>query len=249
MKYTTNLNLKKPDYTDPADVQDFNDNFDSIDAELSERVKKSSMAITYYVSTTGSDTNDGLTSGTAFKTIQHAIDILPQVVNHAVLINILSGTYDEAVNLYGYSGYGGITIKGGTDLATSVNYLVTNVTVKYCSCAINITGITATITTTNAFVSYANINCIFAYCNTTVSALSYNGFYITSSLCYINGCNVSNRYHGITADYMSTVCSNANTGSGNTTGLYSILGATIAKNGTQPSATTAEATLSGGVIR
>ncbi|KZL93570.1 hypothetical protein [Clostridium magnum] len=35
MKYTTNLQLKKPDYTDPADVQDFNDNMDTIDEKIS----------------------------------------------------------------------------------------------------------------------------------------------------------------------------------------------------------------------
>lgn len=34
MKYTTNYNLKKPDYTDLADVEDFNENMDTIDSEL-----------------------------------------------------------------------------------------------------------------------------------------------------------------------------------------------------------------------
>ena len=34
MNYTTNLNLKKPEYTDTADIQDLNDNFDTIDAAL-----------------------------------------------------------------------------------------------------------------------------------------------------------------------------------------------------------------------
>ena len=34
MNYTTNLNLKKPEYTDTADIQDLNDNFDAIDEAL-----------------------------------------------------------------------------------------------------------------------------------------------------------------------------------------------------------------------
>ena len=34
MNYTTNLNLKKPEYTDTADIADLNDNFDIIDEAL-----------------------------------------------------------------------------------------------------------------------------------------------------------------------------------------------------------------------
>ena len=34
MTYTTNLNLKKPEYTDTADIKDINDNMDTIDAAL-----------------------------------------------------------------------------------------------------------------------------------------------------------------------------------------------------------------------
>lgn len=35
MNYTTNLNLKKPEYSDTADIEDLNDNFDAIDSALS----------------------------------------------------------------------------------------------------------------------------------------------------------------------------------------------------------------------
>ena len=38
MKNTTNLNLKKPDYTDPVDIADINENMDTIDAELNKKV-------------------------------------------------------------------------------------------------------------------------------------------------------------------------------------------------------------------
>lgn len=36
MNYTTNLNLKKPEYSDNADIADFNDNMDIIDEALAE---------------------------------------------------------------------------------------------------------------------------------------------------------------------------------------------------------------------
>lgn len=39
MKYTANLQLKKPDYTDPADIADINTNMDKIDTELAQMAK------------------------------------------------------------------------------------------------------------------------------------------------------------------------------------------------------------------
>lgn len=40
MKYTTNLNLKKPDYTDPVDIEDINDNMDIVDTTLNNKADK-----------------------------------------------------------------------------------------------------------------------------------------------------------------------------------------------------------------
>ncbi|MHA2389740.1 MAG: choice-of-anchor Q domain-containing protein, partial [Candidatus Hodarchaeales archaeon] len=48
---------------------------------------------TYYVSTTGSNSNDGLTSSTAFATITYAIS---QVSSSCDKVYILNGTYDES---------------------------------------------------------------------------------------------------------------------------------------------------------
>lgn len=41
MQYTTNYNLKKPEGADPVNIQDFNDNADSLDTELKKRVASS----------------------------------------------------------------------------------------------------------------------------------------------------------------------------------------------------------------
>lgn len=38
MQYTSNYNLKKPEGSDPVNIQDFNDNADTIDTELKKRV-------------------------------------------------------------------------------------------------------------------------------------------------------------------------------------------------------------------
>jgi hypothetical protein len=55
---------------------------------------------TYYVDAiNGNDSNDGSSSNTAFKTVQHAIDLIPQVVNHNVTINMAQNvTYTSSTS-------------------------------------------------------------------------------------------------------------------------------------------------------
>lgn len=107
------------------------------------RTKKT---ITYYVNaSTGSDTNNGLTASTPFKTIQHAIDILPKWLDHTAVIRLAAGTYDR-VNIYGFGGNGHVSINGAQDFSTGlevevVNYVVNGVHVKNCSAQVHLTGI------------------------------------------------------------------------------------------------------------
>lgn len=79
---------------------------------------------TYFVATTGSDTNDGLTAGTPFATIQKAIDVACaldlSIFN--VTIQVADGTY-AAVTLKPYVGRGPITIVGNS---TTPNNVVIN---------------------------------------------------------------------------------------------------------------------------
>lgn len=59
---------------------------------------------TIYVNgTTGSDRNNGLTPSTAKKTIQAAVDSLPDRVNCNITIDIADGTYHEEVSVHGIS--------------------------------------------------------------------------------------------------------------------------------------------------
>jgi hypothetical protein len=52
---------------------------------------------TWYVNaSTGLDTNDGTTAGTAFKTIQHAIDQLPPIIKHQQTIQLADGIYNTS---------------------------------------------------------------------------------------------------------------------------------------------------------
>lgn len=112
------------------------------------RTKK---AITYYVNaSTGSDTNNGLSASTAFKTIQHAIDIAPKWLDHNVSIRLAVGTYDR-VNISGFCGRGVLTIIGSDNwnqapamLEESVNYIVKGIYVNNCPVRVVLQGIMGT---------------------------------------------------------------------------------------------------------
>lgn len=217
---------------------------------LDETAKKTTANITYYISTTGNDSNDGLTSGTALKTIQAAINKLPQIVNHSIIINISQGTYSEAVEIIGFIGKGSITVTGGADNVAAANYKVTSIKVRYNNVIININGIQADTVTDHAYlishngilVSLTNVVCTAA--TTTYSAIT---IWDTSQVRVRNSI-LSNRFAGISTQN-SRVFSWDNSGTGNTYGLDAVYASTIGKNGTQPSGTTAERTVSGGVIR
>lgn len=73
------------------------------------------MIITnYYVSTTGSNSNDGLTASTPFLTIQRAFDeIAFKVLNQEqVVINVASGAYPDSVTIWQPWVGGLVTIEG-----------------------------------------------------------------------------------------------------------------------------------------
>ena len=56
MQTTTNYKLKKPDLTDVVDIQNFNDNADIIDSELSKRALKTDIKVTSVAGKTGTVT-------------------------------------------------------------------------------------------------------------------------------------------------------------------------------------------------
>lgn len=87
---------------------------------------------TYYVSTTGSDSNDGLTSGKSFATIQKAVDTICDTLDlsiYKVTIQVADGTYTGAVvlrNIVGGNGGAsgaagaGVTIQGNSSSPANV---------------------------------------------------------------------------------------------------------------------------------
>lgn len=88
-------------------------------------------ARTYYVRTDGSDSNDGLTdtSGGAFLTIQHAVDVVCDTLDinsQQVVIQVADGAYNAPVALMSFLGSTRVTLRGNT--TTPANVTITTST-------------------------------------------------------------------------------------------------------------------------
>ena len=232
---------------DPAQIKGV------VAAHLAESVTHTKANITYYVRPDGNDANDGSANDAshAFRTIQHAIDLLPRFVNHTVVINVASGTYDEDVIVQGFIGAGLIMVNAGTSPVDSDNYPINTLLIKNNFCGITIRGFSIASTSTSSFalsIYHSGPVNVSHFKNITVVPGGHGAYIQWSSVQIYNG-EFSNKSNGITAEYNSKVFSNSCSGSGNGTGLYASENATIGKHGTQPTGTTAELIQTGGEIR
>ena len=85
--------------------------------------EKLSSERTYYVSTTGSDSADGLTVGTPFLTIQKAVKVVCNQLDtqdYGVTIQLADGTYTAGAGFTSKVGSGAVTIKGNTTTPSNV---------------------------------------------------------------------------------------------------------------------------------
>jgi len=80
-----------------------------------------STPLTLYVSSTGNDSNNGLTSGTPFLTIQHAYDLIANnydLAGNVVTIQLANGTYTAGLitckGVVGGNGPGSVVIQGSS---------------------------------------------------------------------------------------------------------------------------------------
>ncbi|AIQ38030.1 hypothetical protein R50345_27510 [Paenibacillus sp. FSL R5-0345] len=207
-------------------------------APLVTTPQQTTADITYYVRTDGNDTNNGSanTSAGAFKTINRAIGMIPQVVNHTASINVASGTYAEDVRISGKVGGGHVQFMG-----TSVT--IRSFVAERCN-RIVIDGFSANTTTSMGFNAYdgGNIDIKNCSCETTAN---YPGINIAGQNADIRNSSVSGRNFGIIVGSASIVTSLNNTGQANGVGLYASHGGSIYKYGSQPSGITSEGSLNG----
>ena len=190
--------------------------------------------------TNGSDNNDGSFEH-PFATINKALGLIPQVVNHEVEIIITYETYAESINLTGFSGKGSITIDGGN--SDVVDIRIENNTLPIELESFNLTG------TDEAVIASNNPGYIYLYNIECTSSAGYkDGFSINNCLTVLlEDCTISNHFCGIYSK-LSVVHSYHNNGSSNQYGLCAENGI-IYKLDNQPSGHLSnERTISGGQI-
>ncbi|MVP00347.1 hypothetical protein [Paenibacillus lutrae] len=208
---------------------------------------KTTGNISLFVAPTGSNSNDGLSSGTALKSFNVAVSRLPQIINHVVTINVAPGLYDEDFSLGGFTGSGVIRVLGAGSLTESTNYKIRSFGVANCLTPAYIRGFEATITEKNAFLFDNSYRFQLDICRHVITA-TIQGATAKSAMGVISGCEFSGKYAAIASEINSKIYSTNNSGSGNTFGLLAIEGGTISKYLSQPTGGN-DATFGGGVIR
>lgn len=189
----------------------------------------SSTDLTYYVSPTGNDSNNGTSSSSPFKTIAKAISVIPQIVNHAVTINVANGTYNEDVVIKGFLGSGTLRLIGDSEdnciikscTMTGCHLGILVSTNDYISC--NVENFTANTTSQSALTLHSCINASYTNCKVVASATDKLGFDIIESTGVLKGCLVNNRSTGISV-YRSRLHLDNTTSSGNQAGITMLAG-------------------------
>ncbi|KQN96250.1 pectinesterase family protein [Paenibacillus sp. Leaf72] len=179
--------------------------------------------LTLYVRIDGNDNNDGLSNSAsgAFKTIAAAIAIIPNIVDHAIVINVAAGTYNEEIALRGFIGKGSISIIGAAARSSSVNYRFNNFISEKNTVRVILKGfefLTAPL--------WANSSSIFIYDNPGYVSVQYcrsvfvgsdkiGAFAITSPVVSIYDCEISNKSNAILCAYSSGMIAETISGVGN----------------------------------
>ena len=169
---------------------------------------------TIYVSTSGNDASGNGTESAPYKTIQHAIDVLPKNLNgREVTINVASGTYSENIEIAGFYG-GTLRFNFGTVSIKTISVFE--------SCVIlNGTGLTlAANGATYGLYCHRGAN-VICQCPLTVNG-SVNGIYTIYGSTYegkattINSCT-----YAVVSMYSSFVYVSSLTGARNNNGVQS----------------------------
>ena len=128
------------------------DGMENLYSSLNTRINSltTTSELTYYVSTSGSNSNSGTSSSYPFKTITYALSQVPKCLKHNVNIYLASGTYTESdVTISGFYGKGKLVINGNTansyaSRSNSSNYQINSlIEIEGNSCPIELNGIQA----------------------------------------------------------------------------------------------------------
>lgn len=206
--------------------------------------------LTYYVDITlGNDANAGTSAGAgnAFKTIARAISVIPQIVNHAVTINIAAGNYsgEGILTMDGLMGNGVVTLNG--DINAPTNYIISSVKLAKCNLEIIVQGLKGV--GVRPFWAYGSKHVTFKFVDASTAGVLFCVLFENGSIGKVSSSNLNvSGATAISATESSLVFSSENTGANNFIGLKAYSASKIGKGGTQPGGTTAETTSTGGEI-
>ncbi|EXG87870.1 Protein of unknown function (DUF1565) [Clostridium sp. ASBs410] len=203
---------------------------------------------TYYVSTSGSDSNDG-TSAKPFKTIKHTLDVIPKDLGgFTATIQIADGIYDEEVKVTGY--YNGVLDVKSQSNPDTLNTLCRIMKINISNCAAKVQFYGLYLTQKDA-VAFTAGSCDMIYikaCQAIESATLSYGFDFTYATARLYGCKCQNHRNCIRS-YLSNISSESWADSSAAEWGISVSGGKLSKVGNQPSGTYGpESIQDGGII-
>lgn len=146
-----------------------------------------------YVANTGSDTTGNGTQSKPYKTVQFALDMIPRDLGgNTATIYLADGTYDETVDIRGYSNGTMALVSQTSPQALNTVCRVRKVLVYYCSAKVNVFGLYLTHTNDSA-IEVANSSIVYVMCCQAVETVpSSIGFSFTYSKGRVSGCRCIN---------------------------------------------------------
>lgn len=177
-------------------------------------IKPLEADVTYYVATTGSDTTGDGTQDNPFKTIQHAVDVIPSDLgSYTANVIVANGTYNEVVIIQNKNN-GALYVRSNTPSTVSSNVSVSQIRIGLCGGAIYVQGIALTITS-DAGLYTTNSSNVVGQALKIVASSNSPGVIASSTRSFrINTSEISNRSIAVRFNdsygYVSTC-----TGSGN----------------------------------
>lgn len=188
---------------------------------------KTENSITYYVSPTGSNDNNGLTVDTPFETIAYALSKIPTYLEHDVSINLAAGTYTESmINVTGFLGSGRLKIVGNKDNPSQ--YIIENgIDIHTLLCVVLVEGLKVKnkICVKDCGQISNIFNCIVGNETNRIS----DGIHVERATCAIEYCHFINCEYGITSNTLGYIYSrditleNCNTAFNAETGIHLVL--------------------------
>lgn len=247
------LSLGEPAYvTDEGELYIGGVNGENINitnnAKIKSMLNKNAEELVYYVSTSGSDNNDGLSLEKPFLTIKKAISMIPDFIYDNVTIYIGDGTYNEDVVINCKHGKAGINIIGNINIPTNVK--INRNEIQNSTANILVKGITGISSDKTCFSVNNSTYVAFDNCVCTTQS-DFGAFEFLMSKGIVRNCTMNNRFYAILSQYNSSVFTTNCTGINNSVVLKALNNGVIGKNssGTLPEGTTAESIGNGGVVR